>query len=197
MRADTQKVDLIDSVTQKFQLNTLTKNILICLVGSLALSLSARIAFSLPFSPVPITAQTLVLLLISTSLGAKKATSTVTLYLFQGVMGQPVFAGGTFGLNVILGPTGGYLLGFLLCAFVLGKLTEKKFVVKFKTTLLLFLLGHTLIFLSGISWLVFYTGEAAILEIGLYPFIPGVFVKTLMAASLAPLIQKIIKKADT
>ena len=101
--------------------------ILLIIASSLLIAISAQFSIHLPFSPVPITGQTLVILLLGVLLGKNRGATAVGLYLAQGAAGFPVFAGGKSGLVTLLGPTGGYLFGFIAAAYVVGILTELRY----------------------------------------------------------------------
>ncbi len=102
--------------------------------ASLLIALSARIAVPVPFSPAPITGQTLAVLLVGALLGSRRGALSVLAYLAEGAMGLPVFAGGGAGILWLLGPTGGYLFGFIAAAFVTGWLAERGWDRRFVTT---------------------------------------------------------------
>lgn len=155
-------------------------------LGSIALSLSAQWQVPLPFSPVPLTAQSLVVLSLGITLGPKLGALAVGFYLLQGVVGIPVFAGSVSGLAHLLGPTGGYLLGFIPAAAASGWIATRfqngslgKLALSFS------ILGaHTAIFLFGVTWLSFFVGAESALALGYLPFIPGEIIKSLIAAGL-------------
>jgi biotin transport system substrate-specific component len=152
-------------------------NIVLVLGASWLIALSAQIAFQIPFSPVPVTGQTLVVLLCGLILGKKIAASAVATYLLQGAAGLPFFAGGKSGIATLLGPTGGYLFGFLAAAYIVGMLSELRYnrsPLQAATTLLL---GNIVIYLFGLVWLARFSGEAQALQLGLYPFLVGDAVK--------------------
>lgn len=164
-----------------------------CLVlgGSIILAVSAQIAFPLPFSPVPISLQTMAVLSIGVLLGAKRAFLAVSLYLLEGICVLPVFANGASGIVYLLGATGGYLLGFIPAATLVGWMAEKKMDRKFRSALLAMLLGEVVIFSCGIAWLaIIFGGEKALL-FGLFPFIPGEIVKIILAGFLLPVGWKL------
>ncbi|UCH61701.1 MAG: biotin transporter BioY [Fidelibacterota bacterium] len=154
--------------------------------GSLLVALSARVVFPLPFSPVPVTAQTLAVLLVGALLGGVRGGMSLLLYLAQGVAGLPVFAAGAAGVAYFLGPTGGYLLGFVAGATLTGLLAERGWDRRIWNTLLAMLLGTAVIYAIGLAWLALLTGVDDVLAIGLYPFIPGAIVKIVVAAVLLP-----------
>ncbi|MFL7813465.1 MAG: biotin transporter BioY [Anaerolineales bacterium] len=156
-------------------------NIVLVLGTSWLIALSAQITFQIPFSPVPVTGQTLVVLLCGLILGKNLAAAAVGTYLLQGAAGLPFFAGGKSGIAALLGPTGGYLFGFLAAAYIVGMLSELRYrrsPLQAATTLLL---GNIVIYLFGLTWLVRFTGEAQALQLGLYPFLIGDAVKLVLA----------------
>ena len=149
-------------------INRLLTHLFLALIGSVFLIISAKV--QIPFYPVPMTMQTLVVLMIGMSYGAPLAASTVFLYLFQGAIGLPVFATGG-GLAYMMGPTGGYLVGFFLSAILLGLLASKGWGKTWQTTAVAMILGVGVIFTIGVSWLAVFIGfEAAIIN-GFLPFI--------------------------
>ncbi|UCD38848.1 MAG: biotin transporter BioY [Fidelibacterota bacterium] len=154
--------------------------------GSLLIGLSAQLAFRLPFSPVPITGQTLGVLLVGALLGSIRGGVSTLLYLAQGVAGFPVFAAGGAGVAYFLGPTGGYLIGFVAGAVLTGLLAERGWDRRIGTTFLAMLAGTAVIFASGLFWLAVYTEAENVFALGLYPFIPGAILKIAMAALLLP-----------
>lgn len=157
----------------------------------------------IPMWPVPITGQTFAVLLVGTSLGALRGSLSMVLYIALGAMGLPVFAEGASGLAKIVGPTGGYLLGFVLAAALTGWLAQLQWDRKVLKTILSFLLGTVVIYAIGLPWLSAYLGTVgapndlgATLQVGLYPFIPGDIIKALVAGGLLPLIWKISTKSS-
>lgn len=166
----------------------------VAFIGSLAIAILAQFHFPLSFTPVPITAQTLGVLIIGSSFGRKRAFLSVFSYLCEGCVGLPVFARGRFGITVLAGPTGGYLVGFILAATLMGYLSEKMMDRSYKTSFALFFIGHFVIFLSGCLWLGFFVGFEDILIKGFYPFIPGLILKTMIAGTLMPLLWKLNTK---
>jgi len=153
---------------------------------SILVALSARIAISLPFTPVPVTAQTLAVLLSGAVLGSRRGALSLMMYLAYGAMGMPVFAEGKAGLPHLFGPTGGYLWGFVAAAFVTGLLAERGWDRKAVTAFLAMLLGNVVIYLCGLPWLARYVGYERVLIAGLFPFIPGDLIKLALATLLLP-----------
>jgi biotin transport system substrate-specific component len=148
-----------------------------------------------PFYPVPMTMQTLVVLLLGMAYGARLGVATVMLYLAQGAMGLPVFAGTPergIGLAYMAGPTGGYLIGFVLSAAVTGWLIERRH--DWLALVLAALAGTIVVFIPGVLWLAFLIGPAESIVHGLTPFLWGTVLKGAIAVALglggAEIIQK-------
>jgi|SRR5437763_2968715 biotin transport system substrate-specific component len=159
----------------------------LALLGSLALTLSAKL--QVPFYPVPMTMQSLVVLLIGLAFGWRLGTATVLLYLAEGLVGLPVFAGTPekgIGLAYMVGPTGGYLVGFIFGAAFLGWLAERGWDRSPWRTALALSLGHALLFAPGVAWLAFLIGWPKAVAFGLTPFLWGSLVKTALGAALVP-----------
>ena len=158
-----------------------------CVVsGSLLVALSAQVAIPLPFSPVPITGQTLAALLIGALLGRRLGAVALLLYLAEGAIGLPVFAGGGVGLARLAGPTGGFLVGLVVAAYLVGALAERGWVRRPATTVLAMLFGNVVIYAFGLTWLARFLGAGQVLAAGLLPFIPGDLLKLALAAALLP-----------
>ena len=162
------------------------RDTLLVLGGSLVIALSAQIAIPLPFTPVPITAQTLAVGLIGALLGARRGALTVALYLAEGAIGFPVFALGTGGIARFMGPSAGYLAGFLAQAFVVGRLCEMGWGRRFSTAAGALILGDLTVHLYGLVWLSSFDGFQTALKLGFFPFIPGDVIKILIGSSLLP-----------
>ena len=166
----------------------------ILLAFNLVLVASAYVAFNLPFSPVPVTAQTLAVLLVAMCLGKVRATAVVAAYLAEGAAGLPVFAGGKAGLVAFAGPTGGYLLGFLAAAGVVGLLSDRGWHVSYVRSIVAMLIGTAAIFACGLAWLAAVMPGTSVLAIGLYPFLPGAAVKLVVAATVLPTVTRIVRR---
>ena len=157
--------------------------VLLALLGSALLTISAKI--EVPFYPVPMTMQTLVVLLLGMAFGARLATATVLLYLAEGAVGLPVFAGTPergIGLAYMMGPTGGYLVGFVLTAALTGWLTERRRDVA--GLVLATVAGTVATFVPGVLWLAYLIGFEQSLVHGLMPFLWGALVKGGIAVAL-------------
>ena len=161
------------------------------LVGVGILAASARI--QVPFYPVPVTMQTLAVMVIAMAYGSKLGTATLFSYLFAGFIGAPVFAGGA-GFAYMAGPTGGYLAGFLLAAVVLGALADRGWTRNWQTTAAAMLVGTSIIYLLGIAWLSQLIGLDKAITFGLVPFIYGDILKLVIAAASVPSMWKLVAK---
>lgn len=150
------------------------------LLGSLFLASMAQI--QVPFFPVPMTLQTLGVMLIGLTFGFRLATATVALYLAEGALGLPVFAGFSGGPVIFLGGTCGYLIGFLAAAMAMGLMVDRGMAKSWIGRVLTLAMGQVLIFGLGIAYLASLYGFAKALDYGLYPFIAGDLLKTAIAA---------------
>lgn len=166
------------------------------IAGVAFLSVLAQIAIPVPGSPVPVTGQTLGILLLATSYGATLGTTTFLMYLLVGAIGMPVFANGGSGFERIVGATGGYLVGMLFTSALLGYLGGRKWDQKFRTALPAMLLGNALTFGLGLLWLHQYTGEdwAWTMAAGFTPFIFGEILKIAIAGTSLPLIWQFVQR---
>lgn len=171
--------------------NQKVREALLIITGALWVALFAQVRIPLPFTPVPITGQTFAVLLIGAALGAQRGTAALLLYLSMGLSGLPVFAGGTGGLAHLAGPTGGYLIGFVLATYVIGHMAERGLERTIRTSFLPFLLGTGIIYLAGVSWLAIYLGPVAAVQKGLLPFLIGDALKLLLAALALPAAWKL------
>jgi biotin transport system substrate-specific component len=166
------------------------------IAGVAFLSLLAQIAIPVPGSPVPVTGQTLGVLLLATSYGATLGATTFFTYLLIGALGVPVFANGGSGFERITGATGGYLVGMLLTSALLGYLGGRKWDQKFRTALPAMLLGNILTFSLGLLWLHQFTGKdwAWTISAGFTPFIVGEILKIAIAGTSLPLIWQFVQR---
>jgi len=160
----------------------------------------AQIAIPVPGSPVPVTGQTLAVLLIGTTYGARLALATFATYLLAAIAGAPLFApsltGAQYGIERITSATGGYLIGMLIASFVLGLLADRRADQKFVTSFPALLLGDAIIFAFGLTWL-HYSLEMSwsqTISAGLTPFILGEVLKIAITATTLPLIWRKISR---
>lgn len=172
--------NLISTLWPQSQAQILNKAILVAL-GVALLTLSAKV--QVPFWPVPMTLQTMVVLLVGASYGARLAGITLGSYLVLGAAGLPVFASGA-GIAYMAGPTGGYLLGFFVAAVLLGYLADRGLGRNLLSALALFAIGEVVIFAFGIGWLAALIGVEKAVAAGLTPFIPAEILKVAIATAI-------------
>ena len=175
--------------------SAITKALLIT-GGAIFLGALAQIAIPVPGSPVPVTGQTLGVLLLATAYGANMGAATFALYLAIGFAGAPVFAGHGHGIERLVGPTGGYLVGMLIASFVLGYLADRKADQKFVTSFPALILGDVIIFTFGLLWLQtsLDLSWSATIAAGLTPFILGEALKIAITATSLPLVWRKISR---
>lgn len=156
----------------------------------------APFSILLPLSPVPISLGTLAVYLTAVILGMKRSFISVMLYLLLGMAGLPVFTGFTGGIGRLLGPTGGYLIGYLLIALICGYFTDK-WSRRIPLILLGMLIGTIACYSFGTLWLAYHTGLSLIaaLSTGILPFLPADAIKLLAAATIGYQVRKRLKKA--
>jgi len=164
--------------------------------GSIVIALSAQIAI---MHPVPITGQTFAVLLLAALLGSRRGVLCILTYLAEGLLSLPVFAQGKGGLVAFLGPTGGYLIGFVFAAWIVGSLSERTWDRRALSTVAAMVLGSAAIYACGLAWLFCLVRVFAqplsggVLAVGLYPFLAGDLLKIALAAALLPSGWKIIR----
>ena len=161
---------------------------------------AAQVSIPLPFTPVPLTLQPMVVLLGGAALGSRLGMASQVLYLLAGMAGLPVFAASATlpqGALRLLGPTGGYLMSYPFAAFLTGRLAERGFDRRYVTSVAAMIAGLAVIFTFGVSWLAWFAqpapvGVAAALATGLYPFFPVDLVKICIAAAVMPAVWKLL-----
>jgi biotin transport system substrate-specific component len=173
----------------------------IIVAGSLLVAGLAQVSVRLPFTPVPITGQTLGVLLVGTSLGWLRGGLSLALYLVEGsLLGLPFFAGGSSGVQLVSlsSATGGYLWGFVVAASFAGWLANRGWDRRLRSSIGVMLLANVVIYLTGVPWLMLALDIplSRALELGLYPFVVGDIVKLLVAAGLVPPAWRIVKRVD-
>jgi len=171
------------------------REVALILGGSLLIALSAQLQINLPFSPVPITGQTFAVLLLGALYGSRRGPATVVTYLALGAIGLPVFAGGAFGVARLVGPTAGYLVGFIVAAFVVGLLSERGWDRKPWSTAASMIIGNGIIYLAGVLWLSRFVGWQAVLSTGFLPFLAGDALKIALATVMLPAGWKLIGRS--
>ena len=171
---------LISSLLGK-KTNDFVYVLLTSIIGSFLLAISSKV--QIPLTPVPVTLQTLVLLVMSMFLGWRGAVGATSLYLFQGAIGLPVFAHGG-GFVILFGPTGGYLFGFLIASLVVGYLAEKGWDKSVVLTFTSMTIGTLIIYLFGVIWLSYLKDLNTALVFGLLPFITPDILKICLGTCL-------------
>jgi biotin transport system substrate-specific component len=162
--------------------------------GALFVAMFAQVKIPLPFTPVPLTGQTFAVLLIAAALGAKRGAASMAFYIALGAFGLPVFAGGASGMTYLSGATLGYLIGFVLAAYVVGLLAERGLERSVRTSLLPFLVGTVIIYACGVTWLTILLGSfSKAVTAGLIPFVIGDIIKLVAAALALPAAWKLVK----
>lgn len=190
------KVELHYIRWKEYAMRPKVQNILDAALFSALTAAGALISIPLPFSPVPITMQTLFTYLAGALLGGYLGALSQLIYVLMGIVGLPVFAGGNAGFVVLIGPTGGYLLGFVLGSFTIGKLVKIKKNPSFQWLLICMISGTAVIYLLGVLQLMNWTGMGAAeaFAIGVFPFILGDLLKMLVATYITIRIQKVLTK---
>tara|TARA_B100001287_G_scaffold250304_1_gene230734 strand:- start:282 stop:833 length:552 start_codon:yes stop_codon:yes gene_type:complete len=181
-------MELVKSLKQ----SKLLKYVFLALIGSIILAVSSKI--KIPFYPVPMTMQTFVVLMIGIVFGWKLGLATVSLYLFEGIIGLPVFSGTPekgSGLVYFTGPTMGYLLGFLVAVYISGKFNYDSNIIK---NFLKLLMATSFIYILGMTWLGNLIGwDKPIFQLGAQPFLLAELFKILIATFAISQIRKIKK----
>ena len=156
----------------------------------IATALGAFVRIPLPFTPVPVTLQTFFVMLSGAALGRKFGSTSQLIYLTLGCAGLPIFTGGGSGLAYLFGPTGGYLVGFVLSAYIIGTLITKRRGLLW--ILFSFLAGEVVLFSTGMLWLSFYMKISlpGAFSLGVLPFIFGDAAKLFLAAAVCQVFQK-------
>jgi biotin transport system substrate-specific component len=165
----------------------LTDVLLVC-AGAAFVALCAQVSFHLGFTPVPLTLQTFAVLVVGTAYGAVRGAASLLLYLLVGIAGAPVYAEQRHGWDVFVGATGGYLVGFVVAAILVGWLAERGWDRRFATATSSMLGGSVVIYTLGLLWLHNHldVSWATALELGLYPFVAGDVFKLYLAALAMP-----------
>lgn len=176
----------------------LARDIVLAVAGTALIALSAKL--KVPFYPVPMTMQTFAILVIAMAYGLRLGTATLALYIVEGAVGLPVFAGTPekgIGLAYMMGPTGGYILGFLIAAMLAGWLAGRGFDRSPARAALAMLAGNVAIYVPGLLWLGAVVGwDKPVLAWGLYPFVLGDLVKIALGAALLPGIWALLRRGN-
>jgi len=171
------------------------RDAVLVIAGSLVTGLLAQAEIRLPWTPVPVTLQPLAVFVIGAVLGSRRAALAMALYLVEGTVGLPFFAGGAAGPAHLLGPTGGYLLGFVPASFVVGWFAERGWDRHPLRAAIAMLAGSAVLFACGLTQLSLFVGREHALHMGLYPFVAGDLLKVAVAAGLLPGLWKLVERA--
>lgn len=176
--------------------SSMLRGVVLAFIGSILLTISAKV--HLPFYPVPMTMQTLVVLGLGMALGSRLGAGAVMLYMAEGAMGLPVFSGTPekgMGVAYMMGPTGGYLLGFVVAAWATGFLAERGWDRGVFSTAGAMVIGNGIIYALGLLWLGSILGwDKPIIEWGMTPFLLADATKILLAVIIMPTAWKLIGK---
>jgi len=173
---------------------TWVRSLVLVAGGAAFVGLAAQIAIPLPFTPVPLTLQTFAVLLTGAALGSLRGVLSMTLYAVAGIVGVPWFAEGSSGFSA---PSFGYILGFILAAFIVGRIAEHGATRSVARTAGLMVVGNLVIYAVGVTWLkvAIDVDWATAIALGLTPFLVGDAIKIAAAAGLLPLTWKGLRKA--
>lgn len=173
-------------------LSARSRHLVLIVAGVLLVAVCARIY--IPATPVPFTGQTFGVLLVGAALGFRRAAASLALYLAIGAVGVPIFSEGRGGVDVITGATGGYIVGFVLAAALVGRLAELGWDRHIGGSIGAMLLGSALIYAIGVPWLMATTGltAAAAIDVGLRPFLAWDAIKLVAAAAIFPIAWWIV-----
>ena len=179
-------------VLADFASRTAIAQIALVVGGAAFVGIAAQIAIPLPFTPVPLTLQTFAVLLVGASLGSLRGALSMVVYLLAGMVGVPWFAEGSSGYS----PSFGYIIGFIVAAFIVGRLAERGATTTALRTAGLMVIGNLAIYAVGVTWLKFAIDAdwATAMSLGVVPFLIGDAVKIALAAGLLPLAWKGLEK---
>ena len=170
------------------------RDLILIVPGALFVAIFAQVKIPLPFTPVPLTGQTFAVLLVAAALGSKRGAASMAFYVALGALGLPVFAGGASGMTYLSGATLGYLIGFILAAYIVGLLAERGLERNIRTSIIPFLAGTIIIYACGVTWLAVIFGSfGKAITAGLIPFIVGDTIKLIAAALALPAAWKLVK----
>lgn len=177
---------------------SVVRDVTLVVSAALLTALAARIEIAVPGSPVPISGQTAAVMLTAAALGARRGVAGQALYVGLGAIGLPFYSGGESGWDVVSGATGGYLIGFVLAAHLVGRLAERRFDRRVQFAVPAFVLGQLAIFGIGVPWLAVVADLSASEAIaqGFTPFVAGGLVKAALVGALMPAAWRAVRRAD-
>lgn len=188
----TGRPTLVDRIVAR----SIATDVVLVVAGAALTAVAAQL--SVPLWPVPITGQTLAVLVVGSTLGAVRGAISMLLYAVLGIIGLPVFSGATHGFNVIAGPSGGYIVGFVFAAALTGWLAQRTWDHRILGAIGSFAAGTLVTFAVGLPWLAASLGLnlEQTLAAGLYPFVVGGIVKALLAAGFIRLAWFGVSRSD-
>ena len=191
---EAKNLTLIDILIPRIEnkILILAKDVILVLSFAILTGVSAKLKIEI--GPVPLTMQTFAVLISGALLGSKRGLVVQLTYLSMGLAGLPWFARGG-GVQYIMSPTFGYILGFVLTAYFVGCLAERGWDRNLKTAILAMLIGNIVIYIPGLFWLAKFIGFGKVLTVGFYPFIIGDLLKILLAGTILPFAWKILRKS--
>ena len=179
----------MEAISKTSKVEKIIKLTLITIVGTILITISAKV--KIPFYPIPMTMQTFIILLIGITLGYRIGLATVALYLFEGIIGLPVFASSPekgIGITYFIGPTMGYLIGFLVAVYFAGLFKYDKGIIN---TFLKLVFSVSFIYVLGLIWLGILIGwDKPIFKLGAQPFLLAELFKVLLLLFLTPILIK-------
>jgi biotin transport system substrate-specific component len=186
---------LADVLSPRQQRSWLLDAVLVVLFSAFV-ALTAQV--EIPLWPVPLTLQTLGVLFTGAVLGSRRGTLALLLYLTEGTLGLPVFAGGASGVGYMLGPTGGYLVGFVVAAGVVGWLAQRGWDRRLVWAAVAMVIGNVIIYVCGVAWLAVFLGDLwGALVKGMLLFVVGDLIKIAVAALTLPGGWKLARRRDS
>ena len=174
------------------------RNVALVAMGVLLTALLAQVSVPVPGSPVPVTGQTLAVVLTAASLGPLRGVAVQAVYILAALVGLPFYSEASGGWDVVAGATGGYVFGFIPAAFLIGLAARHGADRRFRTSVPLFVAGQAVVFAIGVPWLALATGMSAsqALDAGFYPFILGGLVKAAVAAAVLGGAWRMARRRD-
>lgn len=166
-----------------------TKDITVVILASLLIALFTNCRIFLPFSPVPISLQPHIVLMLGVFLGARRATMATMSWFVQGLIGFPVFSSGVFGIAALTGPTAGYLIGYVAAAYITGWIAERSNKTK-RDLFIAMVVGNIVIYAMGASYLSLMIGLRASIIVGVLPFVLGDIFKLMVVSQFISLTQR-------
>ena len=191
----------LNTLSEQLIKRSLVSNVLLVIAGTALMTLCARVSFHVSFSTVPISGQTFGVLLIGAVYGSRLGAATLIAYLAEGAIGMPVLAGGLGGISAIATPSGGYLFGFIIAAFIVGWFAEREW-DRSRWIVAPMLLGNAALYVPGVIWLHQQFSVVGIpiswstaFDYGLWPFIAGDLAKLVLATLALPAAWSIVDRA--